>query len=216
MEPDVTSKINSFFEKYRLVSYSKGQILILPHDETKQIFYLVSGKVKQYEVSYHGDEVVINVFKPGAFFPMWLAINQTPNPYIFETETDVEIRVAPADEVVAFIKENPDIMFDLLSRVYRGLEGVLARMVRLMSGSAKGRLMFEILVECKRFGKRQKNGSCHITISESDLGARAGLSRETVSREMHKLAAEKLLKVNMGKITIFDMSRFEEKLGKVL
>ncbi len=216
MDSVVAEKVERFFERFRLRSYSKGQVLLLADDDSHTIYYLLKGKVKQYEVSYHGDEVIVNVYKPPAFFPMSVAINKTLNPYIFEAETDIEVRQAPAEDVVKFLKSNPDVMFDLLGRLYRGVDGLLARMTRLMSSSAKGRLMFEVLVECKRFGKKQKDNSYLINISESDLGARAGLSRETVSREMHKLTEEKLLKVAMGKITVFDLPEFENKLGTVV
>lgn len=216
MPDEIAAKVEKFFSQYRLRDYPKGQILILSGDDNDYIYYLQKGKVKEYEVSYRGDEVILNVFKPPAFFPMSLAINKAMNPYIYEAETDLQVRQAPAEDVVVFIKDNPDVMYDLLSRLYRGVDGLLARMARLMSSSAKGRLMFEILLECRRFGKNQKDGGCKIAISESDLGARAGLSRETVSREMHKLGKDKLLRVAMGTIVVFDLADFEEKLGKVI
>lgn len=214
MDESVAAKVEKFFSNYQLRDHPKGQILILGGDEVSHIHYLVKGKVKEYEVSSHGDEIILNVFKPPAFFPMSLAINKHPSPHIFETDSAAQIRQAPVDEVVAFIKINPDVMFDLLSRVYRGVDGLLARMARLMSGSAKGRLMFEIVLECRRFGEPQKDGSSRITISETDLGARAGLTRETVSREMHKLAQQELVQLAAGTITVLDLKAFEAKLDE--
>ena len=52
-------------------------------------------------------------------------------------------------------------------------------------------------------------------MSESDLGARAGLSRETVSREMNKLVNENLVKVTRGRIIVDDIGKLEIKLGQV-
>lgn len=207
-------KIGKFFGQYRVRHYSKGQVLILNGDMTEYVYHLVVGRVKQYDVTYRGDEIILNIFKPPSFFPMSLAINQAPSPYIFEAETDVEIRQAPATEAVAFIKSNPDVMFDLLSRLYRGTDGMLARMTHLMSRSAKARLMFELLQACQRHGEATKDGGCTIALSESDLAARAGLSRETISREMHKLQDQKLLKLASGKITLHNLKTFEAKLTK--
>lgn len=209
-------KIEEFFSQYRLRHYHKGHILILNGDDTDFIYHLVKGRVKEYDVTYRGDEIILNVFKPPAFFPMSLAINKVPNPYIYEAETDIDIRQAPAGEAVKFIQDNPDVMFDLLSRLYRGTDGLLARMTHLMAGSAKARLMFEVLLACRRYGEANDKGGCTIALNESDLAARAGLSRETVSREMRKLDTEKLLKLASGKITVHDVSAFEEKLGKVV
>lgn len=216
MQEDITEKVDAFFEQYRLKQYHKGQILILSGDDTDYIYRLVSGTVKQYDVTYRGDEIILNIFKPPSFFPMSLAINKTPNPYVFEAESDIEVRQAPAAEVVKFVKENPDVLFDLLSRVYRGTDGLIGRLAHLMGSNAKGRLMYEILIACRRFGETRKDGSCIIRLSEKDLASRVGITRETISREMSKLAREKLLEIKTGMIIVKDIDAFEAKLGTTL
>lgn len=216
MDREVAIKIDDFFGQYRTRKYSKGQVLILNEDEAQYVYQLVSGSVKQYDVTYRGDELILNIYKAPSFFPMSLALNKTPNPYIYEAATDIEVRQAPADEAVQFLKDNPNVTFDLLKRVYRGIDGLLGRVAQLMSGSVKSRLMYEIVIECSRFGECDKNGNCTIRLNESDLASRAGLSRETVSREIHKLSEEKLLKLANGKIIIFDFEGFQSKSNKAI
>lgn len=216
MEESVRNKIEAFFSTYRVRHYPAGQILILNGDDTDYIYQLVEGRVKQYDVTYRGDEVIVNSFKPPAFFPMSLAINKVDNPYIYEAETAIDVRQVPAEDAIKFLKDHPDVLFDLLSRVYRGIDGLLVRMAHLMASSAKGRLMFELLIEGKRFGKKQPDGSCVLEMNEKSLGARAGLSRETVSREMSKLVRDGLVTVKPSQITIKDLMEFEEKFGTVM
>jgi CRP-like cAMP-binding protein len=216
MDAVISGKVATFFENYRLREYAKGQVLILNGDDSPYVYYLQSGRVKQYDVTYRGDEVILNVFQPPAFFPMSLAINNSPNPYTYEAETDVIFRQAPAAEVVQFVKNNPDVLYDLLSRVYKGADGLLARMAHLMASSAKGRLMFEILLSCRRYSVKNEDGSFTLQMNEKELAARTGLSRETVSREMQKLIAEKLVVLQHGSITLHNLEMFELKLGKVI
>lgn len=213
MDKDIAGQVKEFFLNYRPRKYTKGQILILSGDQTDYVYYLVSGKVKQYDVTYRGDEIILNVFKPGAFFPMSLAINKTMNPYIYEAETDIEIRQAPADEVVEFLHNNPDVTFDLLSRLYKGIDGLLGRMAYLMAGSAKSRVLYELLIEAKRFGQAQDKGFL-LNISEKDLGARAGLSRETISREIHKLKTDNIIITKDNRLFINNLNALEKKLGQ--
>ena len=216
MPSDITSKVDTFFNQFRVRKFSEGQILILHGDKTDYVYYLLKGKVKQYDVTYRGDEIILNVFKPGAFFPMSSAISKEPNLYTFEAEVDIEVRQAPAQEVIAFIQANPDVMFDLLSRVFRGAEGIIGRMAHLMSSSAKSRLLYELILEARRFGSDQSDGTCHLNINEKDLSARAGLSRETVSREMHKLKEATLLTISSKGIVINDITALETKLGQAI
>lgn len=96
MTEDIAAKIKAFFATYHLLSYPKGQILIMSGDDSNTIYFLVKGSVKQYDVTYRGNEVILNIFKPLAFFPMSLAINKAPNSYVYEVNTPAQIRQAPA------------------------------------------------------------------------------------------------------------------------
>jgi CRP-like cAMP-binding protein len=79
----VTKKVEQFFSRYPLKQYDKGEILILADEDPKYIYNLVEGHVREYDISYRGDEIVVNVFKPPAFFPMSWPIAKTPNRYFF-------------------------------------------------------------------------------------------------------------------------------------
>ena len=209
----IDERVSDFFSGHLERNYKKGQILLLNGEPVRDIFYLLEGKVKQYDVTYRGDEAVVNVFKPRAFFPMSLAINGGESRFIYEAETDIRVKQAPAGLVVAFVRANPDIIFDLLSRVYLGIDGLLERMTQLMANSAKSRLLFELVTEARRFGT-VKDGECHMAIHEKELGARAGLSRETVSREINKLKKDGLLRLEKQGIVIKDLKALEERAAK--
>lgn len=216
MNQQVVEKVEKFFGGYPLKQFDKGDILILGDENPKHIYYLVDGFVREYDISYRGDEIVVNVFKPPAFFPMSWPIAQTPNRYFFEAGENVKARIAPPEEVLDFIKSNPDVTLDLLTRLYIGVDGMRRRMAHLMGGSAKSRLLFELILECRRFGKQQKDGSIFIKINESEIGARAGLSRETVSRGMNELKKSNLITVEHGGIVLKDLDVLEQKLGSDL
>jgi len=213
--PDaITDKIHQQFSLYPKRKYPKGQILVFADESPGHVFYLVKGKVIKYDISYRGDEVIVNIFKPSAFFPMSWAINNSPNEYFYKTVEDTELHVVPSEDAVAFLKENPDVMFDLLSRVYRGTDGMIARMVQLMSGSAKSRLLNELLIEARRFGAKQPDGSYKLQVNEQGIAARAGLTRETVNREMKKLKTSNLVNVESNCIVINDLESLEAAFKK--
>lgn len=216
MPKQVAKKIDDFFSGYKLKKYEKGELLILADENPKFITYIISGQVREYDISYRGDEIVVNVFKSPAFFPMSWAIAKTPNRYFFEASTKITVRQAPPEDALKFIQANPDVMLDLLTRLYRGVDGIQRRMAHLMAGSAKSRLLFELIIECRRFGKQQADGSYIVKINEAEIGSRAGLSRETVSRGMKDLKKLNLLSINRHGIVLKDIDTLEEKLGSGL
>jgi CRP/FNR family transcriptional regulator len=213
MTADVSKKIDEKFSKYPKRTYPKGQILLFADEDPEHVYYIVRGKVRQYDVSYRGDEVIVNMYKSPAFFPMSWAINRTANKYFFKTEEETEVHIVPADDALAFIKEHPDVMLDLLGRLYKGMDGLLGRIVHLMSGTAKSRLIYELIIECRRFGTQNDDGSYVLSASEADMGARAGLSRETVSREIHKLKAQGLVEIGRSGIKLPDLAKLEKAHG---
>lgn len=216
MQNDITNKISKFFADYPLHTFAKGEIIVRPQLELPGVLYLVTGRVSQYDITPSGNEVVVNVFKPGAFFPMSWAINHTPNEYFFEADSAATAHVAPPEDTVRFLQNNPDVMFNLLARVYRGTDGVLRRMAHLMGGDAKSRLVFELLNASHRFGEQQHDGGVLIPLRETDLARHSGLARETVNRQMRVLQAEELVRVVPDGIAIPDVASLERSLGTAL
>ncbi|HSD55901.1 MAG TPA: Crp/Fnr family transcriptional regulator [Candidatus Saccharimonadales bacterium] len=210
---DIAQRTNDFFIRYPLHTFDKHQLLIRAESETDYVFYIVEGRVSQYDITPSGNEVAVNVFKPGAFFPMSSAINNTPNHYFFEASTKTVVHAAPVADAVQFLKDNPDILLDLLARVYRGVDGILRRMAHLMGGDAKTRLSFELLNAAYRFGRQQQDGSFLIDLSEGDLARHSGLARETISRLMQNLKAADLVKIDPSGIIVKDIRKLEAQLG---
>ena len=198
----IQEKLDKHFQKYVLKTYTKGQLITLANDDPVGVSLLVSGIVEQYDITPEGNKLTINVFKPSAFFPMSWAINKTPNTYFFGALTDVELKQADADETVAFLKANPDVTFDLLSRVYKGTDAILRRLVLAASGIARSRLLFELLIEAYRFGVDIDDANKLVVIKQKAIADRCGLARETVSRELHKLEQEKLISRTSAGIVI--------------
>lgn len=213
---NISDTITNFFTAYPLRTFSKRQIMVHAGEPLLNVFYVAEGRVSEYDITTAGNEVVVNVFKPGAFFPMSTAINGTINPYYFEASTKVTAHVVPADDAVRFLKSNPDVTFDLLSRVYRGVDGVLRRMAHLMGGDSKSRLVFELLNSAYRFGELQEDGSTFIPLKEGSIAKHSGLARETVNRNIQHLKTAGIVTVSRSGITISDVKRLETILGEKL
>ncbi len=216
MDPTLESKIDAFFIRFTYQTYKKEEILVRPDDNPPGVFYLKEGFVKQYAISQKGDELVINIFKPISFFPMSWAINNTLNEYFYEAITDLKVWRASREEVIVFIKSNPDVLYDLMSRVYKGTDGILTRMTYLMSGNAYARLITELVIQSKRFGKKSSlfKNTVMVKISEKDLAAQAGMTRETVSRKLKLLKNKGLVLFKNHLLIIKNVDKLKEELTR--
>ncbi len=216
MQSDVSKKVEEFFRQYPERSFSKNQILIYAGDDPAGIYYLSKGLVRKYDITGSGNEIVLNIFKPPSFFPARFAVNRTPNRYFYETFTDVTLHMAPVQDTYDFLEANCDVTFDLISRLYSGLEGFERRMAYMMGGSVKSRIIFELILECKRFGRLQKDGSYILDLHESDLAKRIGVSRESVSRHISRLNHNSTLTISHKNIIINSLNLLEKELGETI
>lgn len=215
MDNSTLSDISDFFSQYPLKAYHKGQILIYAGDDPAGIFYIESGKVRKYDIDSTGIEAVLNVFKPHVFFPLAWAINKTPNRYFYEALTPIEVRRVPVEDFIAYLDAHPRLVYGLLHEAYGGIESAQRRVVLLMSGSTRNRVLFELLMEGKRSGDMRDDGSCEISLSIADLAQRAGLSRETISRELAKLVESEGLVSRTGRtFIVHDFHELELTLGE--
>ena len=196
-------KVKQFYANRPLVLHKKGSVIILPNDDKlPPVTYIDAGLVGQYDITSEGNKAMVNIYKPGAFFPISSVVNGTFNSYYFEAITDVTVRQMPSELVETFLKENPTVVYDLLQRLYRGVDGVLKRMVLLLGETANTRLLYELFIFADRFGRRQPDGSMVLDITAKELAQQAGLARETVSRELKKLKELDVLVVGRGQITL--------------
>ena len=214
MKMAFSDKIKKFFTKYPERSFSDGQIIIYSGDQPKDIYYLVSGQVRQYSITDQGKEIVINVFKEPSFFPINPLDIQAANPYFYEAISSSTIKIAPFKDVLNFFKNktNYDATFELIRYLVLNINDVQQRLTYVMGESAKNRAFFELLQECNQSGQKQKNGNYIVPIHEDELAKRTGLSRETINRELAVLRKLKIIAVTHRALIIKNIKKLKQKL----
>ncbi len=214
MNQDPSKKIDQFFSSGRRLAYKKNDLILQPEIEPSGVFYIKKGLVKMTAISAGGEEVVINTFKSGAFFPIGWMLNDTPNSYFYQAGEESEVFKMPKTEVRKFLESEPDILFDLMKRIYKGLDGYFMRMQYLMAGNAYSRLITELIILAKRFGQKTK-GSDQILLktTEKDLAAQTGITRETVSREFKKLIDKNIISFQTEHLIIKSLGDLEKELS---
>lgn len=212
MNKDILAKLQAYFSHYPIREYQKGAFILTADEDPRGVLFLEEGSVEQYDFTPEGTKITVNIFKSPAFFPMSWAINQTPNAYFFAAVDQVRAREASAKDTVDFLRDNPDVLLDLLSRVYRGTDSLLRRLILATHGVASNRLVFELLIDASRFGKELPGGKRLVKSTQQALAERSGLARETVNRELHKLETQGLITLTKQGI-VLELDKLEEQLN---
>lgn len=214
-EKPLRGVLDTFFSAFTKLRYKRGEVIVRAEDPPPGIFYLTQGFVRQVNVTETGEMLVMHVFKPGSFFPMTWAINDTPNRYTFEAMTPVELFRAPRAEVMQMMKIHPEVLYDLTSRLLCGASGLLKRMEDLVLESAYIKTVKLLIYYCSNFAETDPQGKgivLHLTHRE--IAAWIGSTRETASLQVEELLRKELISYRGRLLIVHDQKKLESEVKK--
>ena len=162
-------------------------------------------------LSKKGADLTLNIYNAYSLFPMSSIFN-IQNKYAFKSLTETQGYFAPKKHFERFIIKNPTVLFDLLKRVYQGLDGFFMLSEALLSGNSFYRVLTQLIIYTRRFGQKNHNiitFDWHLT--HRQLASQTGLARESVTRQIKKLQNKGLIGYSGKKIFIYDLSKLEEE-----
>lgn len=216
MDAKAQGKINSFFSKYPVEHFDRGQVLIRAGENPKGIYYIVSGQVVKYDIANRGSRLVVDCYKSGTVLPIELLVGVSNNRFFFEAFRDVTVKIAQVDDIRSFISDNADVSRLVVAGLAAKLTVAHRRVAHLMSGASSNLILFELALQARTNGVRLANGEYLLDIHEDELGQRVGLTRETANRALRRLRAMGLVEVSHKAIIVKDVKAIEARLGSKL
>jgi CRP-like cAMP-binding protein len=200
-------QLKTFFSQYPLLSFKSGEVIIRPDDEVHFVYYIESGYVSQQVVSESGEDFILNIYRPGSYFPISLILHGVKNDCSYETLTKLTVRKAPVREVLEFMQKNPAVMQELLVRLASGLNAMASKTEALVFGTASRKIAATLYFTAQRFGKPNGHSTViDFPLTHKRIAAMTGITRETASIEMMKLKKEGILTYKGKQVKIFDMN----------
>lgn len=211
MDSTIQKHTEEFFSGFERKLFRKGDIIIRPEETSQKAYYLRSGYVRTYCLSPEGIELTLHIFTPHAYFPMLSVISDVQNRHFYEAFVDTEVYIAPKAAVVEYLQTHSDALYDLTSRLLRGIDKLTMRIEHLAMETANKRIVSSLLFLARHFGEQDGNKvRLKYTFTHKDLASFAGMSRETASREWEKLSKSGLVTIEKQHITILDKKTLSE------
>ena len=184
-----------------------------PEDIPSSIMYLEKGLVKQYVISHKGTELIIHIFKPGSFFYLMWAINNSPNSYYFEALTPIEIYKAPLEKANMLMKQELEILYDFTSRLLKGISGVLKRLESLVLDPAYIKLVSLLTYFAKSIGEKVgETVTIQLPLTHKELATWIGTTRETTSIQMESLKKKGLISYTRKMLVVKNLKKLENEM----
>jgi CRP-like cAMP-binding protein len=191
--------------EFEIINYKKNEIIFYEKIDNDYFYYLVYGKVNLYSYNYQGkrkifltinDDDIINSFSS----------NHSKLPYGAIVFEDAKVLKIEQTRLLELMKENFDLCMNILNmedlrqrRLYRQLRNTT-------SLSLEKKIAAKLWKYGKDYGIEQKNGMVMIDfkLTNTYLADAIGVSRESVSRSIHKLIDHGLVKIDDGIYYIFE------------
>lgn len=181
----------------KMVTCKKGYIFYRPEEEVEVLFLLKKGRVQVYAITSEGKRLTIETIGPGTFFGEMPLTAQSMHQAFAEAIEDSLICVLSRGDMERLLLEKPQVALRLVDSLSRRLGETRAKLEEVTLKNAIARVCRTILRLAQ--GTSELSGMTHQELADS-----TGLYRETVTKVLNRLQAQRLLELGIKKIVILD------------
>jgi CRP/FNR family cyclic AMP-dependent transcriptional regulator len=179
-------------------SFPKNAVVVNEGDPTDSLYVVLAGRVKAFVSDENGKEVVVNTIDAGDYFGE-LVLDGGPRSASVMTLEPCRFFVIPRSEVEGLLGRNQEFARDLIYKLIGKVRDLTTKVLDLALKDVYGRFarfVDEHAVE--ESGRRVVRER----LTQHDIAARIGASREMVSRIVKDLTAGGYISVDAKHITV--------------
>jgi CRP-like cAMP-binding protein len=180
-----------------------GEVLFRKGDQGRQLYGVLSGRLKASASGADGKEIVFNVCDPGEVIGEIALLDSNPRSATIVALDPSELLVLDRRDLLPFLERHPRVaigMAELLAARLRRLSELAEDSVLL---ALRARLAKKLLALARRYGRATPEGVLiDLPLSQQELGDMVGTSRESINKQLRAWAQEGLLVSARGQITL--------------
>ena len=185
--------------------YRRGDVLFHEGDDAGAVLVLLAGHVKAAMLN-DGREIILAFPGPGELLGELSAIDGRPRSGTVRAIDDVEALVIPGSAFRAFLEHRPRVAFVLLCSVIARLRTADRQRVDYAVNDVVVRVAGRLVELCDRFGCEEGTGvEIGLSITQDELAAWAGASREAVAKAMALLRTLGWVQTERRRILVLDL-----------
>ncbi|MEM8936077.1 MAG: Crp/Fnr family transcriptional regulator, partial [Pseudomonadota bacterium] len=178
-------------------------------DESDCLFILLSGRVKISVHSEAGKETVLAFMGQNDVLGEMGVFDGAPRSAAATAMDETRALQLFRADVISFLERNPAVALQVIATLSERLRDTNVLLEDIATLPAGPRLARALLRLGDLYGKADQKGAITIDlkISQSNLGAHAGLMRENVNRQLKSWESDGLVTSQAGVITLLDPER---------
>jgi len=194
------------------VKIAKGSILFKEGDDGEHLYIIIDGKLKLGTSSGDGRENLLSILGPGEMFGELSLFDPGPRTSTATAVTDAKLLSLSHEKVIPWLRENPEVSLQLLTRLSQRLRRTNEAVGDLVFSDVPGRVAKALIDLGDRFGKSTPEGLLvNHDLTQEELAQLVGASRETVNKALADFAGRGWLKLDGRSVLIADVDRLSKR-----
>lgn len=194
--------------------YAKGQIVFLEGDPGESLFVVASGLVKIFVSALDGSEMVLTTLGPPSVFGEIAILDRGPRSAAAAAVQATTLLAVTRSSILALLREHTE----LTEAFFHGLGNTVRRITEqaadLVFLDLHGRVAKLLLGMAEERGVPSDDGlALDLRLTQSDLAAMVGGSRQSVNQILQGFARRDLVEVRGREIVLRDMEALRERAG---
>ena len=199
---EIPNILNNFKSQKKL--YEKGNIIIDMGDKVEAIYIILNGKI---EISKEYDDTrknIVNILESGEIFAeaMALSTNKISQITAISLSKSEILKINIKDIFDNNLEKNKNIFIENLLKIISDKNKFLSIKNDILSQKS---LRSKIILYLEYMSNMQKSEKINIPYSRDKLAEFISADRSALSRELNRLAKEKMIELNGNKINIIDI-----------
>lgn len=185
--------------KKRHVLYSEG---IRP----STVYFVNSGKIKEYLINEDGKELITNMYTKGDFFGYTAILQNINYSETAQVIEDAELMMIPKSDFLQLIYNDRQIAKQFISLLTQNIREKEERLLNLAYNSLRKKVATGIIEVIDKF-QDKKEGKLVIDLSRDDLANVVGSAQESMIRTLKEFKSENLIEIKDGNIIVLNEKR---------
>ena len=196
----------------------RGSKLFLQGDSPTGAYFVVQGHLKLTVSGNDGREALVEVCGPGDLMGAASSFdNQAQPASAFALAKPTEVLVLDRAALEELVRTDASFNAAILEELSRKLRAATARHLELAVDDVSGRVIRRLHELVDRFGVVSEDGHAVLRspVTQQDLAAWAGVSRQAVVKELRRLRDDGLITTSGSRFTVSDVGELNARVERL-
>ena len=201
-------------ERGRRRQWPAGASLFLEGESSSTVVIVLSGRVKCFSLTEHGEEVLLAIRGPGALLGEFSAVDGGPRSASVAALEPVVALVVPTAGFIDFLRTHGDAGIALLQLVTGKMRDADRKRVEGAAYDIPARVARRLVELADRFGEPDGAGvRIGVALTQDELAGWVGASREAVAKALRVLRDRGFVTTGRRTLTVLDLDGLRRRAG---